>query len=390
MKKQKVLKVLGVSTLIGVSALSLTSCKNPFDTFKDWIHGSDTPEVPKDDTGVTVDGNDVKEGASVPLPKNAIFKRASNQNALSVIATVLPENATQKELSWSLTWKTTSNDNIADYVTISPSSDTKTCSITVKKGFNIPINLTAKTKDGSSATCQLDFLKQVTSFQWFTIGSEVEYSGSPHSTEYQADYTFNFTYGNDDIYFSEKNDRSSNFSDHLYMWNINYNNYFENNLHLDYGDCYLLGRYNHNVVGTVGEIRTYENASAYNVLGTDSDVYYHYELTDAAKTALTDANLSKFLQASYTETSYNAQSQNLMYDMFSFIGITNSDVQKILEVLSTCSKSNDIIKCSVEFQSWYGGSKLHTQTITFEMGCSIYTYIPTTSVSLSNSNIIAD
>lgn len=390
MKKQKVLKVLGVSTLIGVSALSLTSCKNPFDTFKDWIHGSDTPEVPKDDTGVTVDGNDVKEGASVPLPKNAIFKRASNQNALSVIATVLPENATQKELSWSLTWKTTSNDNIADYVTISPSSDTKTCSITVKKGFNIPINLTAKTKEGSSATCQLDFLKQVTSFEWRTLGTEVEMSDSPHSIEYQTHYTFDFTYGNDDIYFSEINDGSSDFRDHLYMWNISYNNYFTNNLYLDYGDCYLLECYNHNVVGTVGEIRTYENASAYNVLGTDSNVYYHYELTDAAKTALTDANLSKYIKASYTETSGTSQSQNLMCDMFSSNDITSSDIQKILEVLKTCSQSNDIIKCSVEFQSWYGGSKLHTQTITFEMGCSIYTYIPTTSVSLSNSNIIAD
>ena len=389
MKKQKVLKVLGVSTLIGVSALSLTSCKNPFDTFKDWIHGSDTPEVPKDDTGVTVDGNDVKEGTSVPLPKNAIFKRASNQNALSVIATVLPENATQKELSWSLTWKTTSNDNIADYVTISPSSDTKTCSITVKKGFNIPINLTAKTKDGSSATCQLDFLKQVTSFQWFTTGSEVEYSDSPHSIEYQANHTFNFTYGNDDIYFSEINDGSSDFGDHLYMWNKSYNDYFENNLYLDYGDCYLMGIPKSNIVGTVGEIRTYDH-STYNVIGTDFEVFYNYELTDAAKTALTDANLSKYIKASYTETSGNSQSQNLMYDMFSSGDITSSDIQKILEVLKTCSQRNDIIKCSVEFQSWYGGSKLHTQTITFEMGCSIYTYIPTTSVSLSNSNIIAD
>ncbi len=389
MKKQKVLEVLGVSTLIGVSALSLTSCKNPFDTFKDWIHGSDAPEVPKDDAGVTVDGKDVKEGASVPLPKNAIFKRASNQNALSVTATVLPENASQKELSWSLTWKTTSNDNIAEYVTISPSSDTKTCSITVKKGFNIPINLTAKTKDGSSATCQLDFLKQITSFQWFTTGTEVEDSDSPHSIECQANYTFDFTYGNDDIYFSEINDGSSAFGDYLYMWNIYYNNYFENNLHLDYGDCYLMGNYKHNIVGTIGEIRTYETASAYHVLGTDTDVYYNYELTDAAKTALTNANLSKYIKASYTDVSGDSQSQNLMYDMFSS-NITSSDIQKILEVLKTCSQNNDIIKCSVEFQSWYGGSKLHTQTITFGMGCTIYTYIPTTSVSLSNSNIIAD
>ena len=79
-----------------------------------------------------------------------------------------------------------------------------------------------------------------------------------------------------------------------------------------------------------------------------------------------------------------------MYDMFSSGDITSSDIQKILEVLKTCSQRNDIIKCSVEFQSWYGGSKMHTQTITFEMGCSIYIYIPTTSVSLSNSNIIAD
>lgn len=390
MKKQKVLKVLGVSTLIGVSALSLTSCKNPFDKFKDWIHGSDTPEVPKDDTGVTVDGNDVKEGTSVPLPKNAIFKRASNQNALSVIATVLPENATQKELSWSLAWKTTSNDNIAEYVTISLSTDTKTCSITVKKGFNIPINLTAKTKDGSSATCQLDFLKQVTSFQWITNGTEVEYNDSPHSIEYQANYTFNFTYGNDDIYFSEKNDGSSDFGDHLYMWNNNYSQYYENQLYLDYGDCYLLGNYNCNVVGTVGDIRSYTiDQKEYYTLNVDSEVYFSYTLTDAAKKALTNANLSKFIRQNGDE-SHSSQSQNLLYNLLDCYKSPNADIQKALEVLKNCYRSNDIIKCSVEFQSWYGGSKLHTQTITFEMGCSIYTYIPTTSVSLSNSNIIAD
>ena len=234
-----------------------------------------------------------------------------------------------------------------------------------------------------------DFLKQVTSFQWFTEGTEVEYSDSPHSITYTANYTFDFTYGNDDIYFSEKNDGSSDFGDHLYMWNNNYSQYYENQLYLDYGDCYLMDIPKSNIVGTVGEIRTYDH-STYNVIGTDSEVFYNYELTDAAKTALTDANLSKYIKASYTETSGNSQSQNLMYDMFSSGDITSSDIQKILEVLKTCSQRNDIIKCSVEFQSWYGGSKMHTQTITFEMGCSIYIYIPTTSVSLSNSNIIAD
>lgn len=167
MKKQKVLKVLGVSTLIGVSALSLTSCKNPFDTFKDWIHGSDTPEVPKNDTGFNADNENHDYGETVDLPQNIVFKRnvAGQAATLNVRATVLPNTIVNKKLTWELVWTDGgSHGNIADYVTVAPSVDTLSAVITLKAGFNNQIKLVVKSQQDSSkqANCILDYQKRVT------------------------------------------------------------------------------------------------------------------------------------------------------------------------------------------------------------------------------------
>lgn len=374
--KKNIFKFLSAAALVGVTTLSLTSCKF-VDTIKGWFDDDPvtTTETPTTSDNVTVDGTDVEQGTSVPLPKQAIFKKASHRTALTVKATVLPEDATQKTLTWSLAWKTTSSETISNYVTISPSADTLSCSITVKKGFNVPINLKATSKDGISATCQLDFLKQVQSFNFKSIHTD---EGCNSQGSFSSS-NFTYTFGQDTINYSEYDDNCSTFGDQLMMWTNT--TYLTNKYYGEWCYSYFVNEYNINTVGTVGQIEmyNYDNSSL-----TSDYPYFDISFTDAAITALTNAGYSNYIQSTRT-CAGDEDDGNLV---FKLINSSSTDIQtNMLKVLKNVQ--GDIVKFTFEFHSVYNNTSQNVQTLVYSCRPGIDAYVPTTSISFDNSTIVA-
>lgn len=373
--KKNIFKILSAAALVGVTTLSLTSCKF-VDTIKGWFDDDPvtTTETPTTSDNVTVDGTDVEQGTSVPLPKQAIFKKASHRTALTVKATVLPEDATQKTLTWSLAWKTTSSETISNYVTISPSADTLSCSITVKKGFNVPINLKATSKDGTSATCQLDFLKQVQSFNFNST-----HTNEAGDLQGSCSLDFTYTFGQDTINYSEYDDNASQLGDELRMWTNT--TYLNNKYDGEWYYSIFVDQYKINTVGTVGQIEMYN----YDKSSLTSDYpYFDISFTDAAITALTNAGYSNYIKSTRTSAG-DEDDGNLV---FKLINSSSTDIQtNMLKVLKNVQ--GDIVKFTFEFYSVYNNTSQNVQTLVYSCRPGIDAYVPTTSISFDNSTIVA-
>ncbi len=120
--------------------------------------------------------------AAEDYEENGISPQA--ENAYTVTAKAIPEDATLTNLTWSLAWSNDSywanNNNISDYLTISPSA--QSCTVTcIKGGFLTPAVLTATLNSDSSkkATVQIDYLRRPTSLNFYTshTGSGDLYKG---------------------------------------------------------------------------------------------------------------------------------------------------------------------------------------------------------------------
>ena len=121
MKKQKVLKVLGAAALVGLTTLTMTSC-----SLTDWIdgiiHPTEKPETPtptpsgndnvnNSSGGVIVDGKEIDSTQTINyIPQTIKFSNVANQSTdksmlgaqVTINAKVLPEEASNKDLNWSM------------------------------------------------------------------------------------------------------------------------------------------------------------------------------------------------------------------------------------------------------------------------------------------------
>lgn len=131
------------------------------------------------DSDITVDGEDVDDGSILDyMPGNICFRKNAIKNStVRFTATVLPENATNKTITWSLGWSSTGVvGNANDYVGLSVSADTHTVTLTCKKGFNNQIKLTGTTVDGVSTSATIDMLKYVSAMTIKTDQGDVNIS----------------------------------------------------------------------------------------------------------------------------------------------------------------------------------------------------------------------
>lgn len=87
-------------------------------------------------------------------------KVVTNGATSTTITATVDSTATDKTVSWSLAWATTNSASVSDYITLTPSSDTLTCTVAVKKAFTTKIILTCKSNSNSSltATCTIDYV----------------------------------------------------------------------------------------------------------------------------------------------------------------------------------------------------------------------------------------
>ena len=134
-----------------------------------------TPEPPTQDveepgepTGDVV--ADVQNSDALRLTKHN--RVSANGQALSVTATLSPDYIVDKTVTWSIAWKSTNSANVNDYITITPSADTLTCTVAVKKAFSTQIILTCTAKSNTSvkATCTIDYVDRN-----YKIGQTVSY-----------------------------------------------------------------------------------------------------------------------------------------------------------------------------------------------------------------------
>ena len=137
---------------------------------------------------VDQDGNELESGKVHDMPKGLAFRSATSlangeYDAVTVKATVKPDNATYKEVDWAIAWDQEEIDKqediwnswwqgdeqITDYVTVTPTTDgSTTATVKCLKPFGVPaiITVTSRNNPNAKATCRVDFVKRIVSAEF--------------------------------------------------------------------------------------------------------------------------------------------------------------------------------------------------------------------------------
>lgn len=115
---------------------------------------------------------------------------ADNSVSKTIIATVLPSTAANKQVDWSVEWgdEETAGD-VSQFVTVSPASDgSTTATVTCKKAFTGMILVIATTREsGYQASCILTFIGIPTDM---SLSGSVPLSGGAYKLGIGQDYVF--------------------------------------------------------------------------------------------------------------------------------------------------------------------------------------------------------
>lgn len=137
---------------------------------------------------VDENGNELENGKVHDLPKGLAFRSATSlangeYDAVTVKATVKPDNATYKEVDWAIAWDQEEIDKqediwnswwqgdeqITDYVTVTPTTDgSTTATVKCLQPFGVPaiITVTSRNNSNAKATCRVDFVKRIVSAEF--------------------------------------------------------------------------------------------------------------------------------------------------------------------------------------------------------------------------------
>lgn len=195
LRSKKILACVGLG-LLGVGTIAGTT------TYHYMQH-----KLSQSNTGFDADGENYNYGDVIDLPSNITFKKnvnSSTQN-LTVKATVLPESATNKELTWSLEWVDGgSHGTPTDYVTITPSADTHSCTIVCNKGFNyqLKVVITSKQNNSVKTSCTLDYYYTFANDNFYDLcavggpsgGCQLEFLSDQSYNEYSDSPYVNLAY----------------------------------------------------------------------------------------------------------------------------------------------------------------------------------------------------
>lgn len=105
----------------------------------------------------------VENESGIRLRQN---KMATDTDRISIIAEVIPANAIDKTVSWSIDWTNhPGGTNLDEYFDLSISDDTLTCTIIMLKPFSYQATLTCKSNMVSSvkSTCTVDYISRTVS-----------------------------------------------------------------------------------------------------------------------------------------------------------------------------------------------------------------------------------
>lgn len=162
--------------------------------------------------GEAVIGDITERGVSLKAVKLSATDYASNGvsplalSAYTLTATVLPENATNKAVTWSMAWDNAQSEwasgkDISDYILLS-GTDSLTVTVTCLEPFGEPLTITCTSQDNAEAqaTCSVNFRQAVSSFglKFTAEGQEYDITTSPTlpiSGEYTSEATYEKTAG---------------------------------------------------------------------------------------------------------------------------------------------------------------------------------------------------
>ena len=171
--KNKVWQIVGVSVLCAVLVLGAV-----LGVVFGMNHSSEDLNVSNDmseQDGLVI-SQEVSKG--ITLMSGVATTAADGTTTKTITATVEPAGANEHDpLSWEVAFKEPSSTwangkNVSDYVTISVSADTLTCTVTCKQAFGeqIVLNVSSKTKN-ATASANVDYVKRITDVV-LTIRSE--------------------------------------------------------------------------------------------------------------------------------------------------------------------------------------------------------------------------
>ena len=206
-KKSKVLNGIlgGILALViagGVAAVGVFS-----NGFKDWnkFKKDDTkqeqPMTPPEDSG----GSDITAEASngirlmsmklAPVQYAAYGVAANAESAYTLTATVYPEDAANKLLDWTVSFKNASSTwasgkKVTDYVTVTPSSDgtlTAVVQNVAAFGEQVVVKVTSRDNPAAYATLNVEYLQRTTGYSFAVDGVVLSTTGTK---TYKATPTF--------------------------------------------------------------------------------------------------------------------------------------------------------------------------------------------------------
>lgn len=144
---KKFIRILSLVIVVAITCTTLVGCKSQIDN-----------DVGKKYNNMVVDQIE-ENGIGLKMTKLS----NGSSSVISIIATIMPADATDKTLSWNLEWVertgySASNYNLNDYVNKVVSSNTLNCNIEMLKRFpmQIKIIVSSKSNPDVKASCLLD------------------------------------------------------------------------------------------------------------------------------------------------------------------------------------------------------------------------------------------
>lgn len=146
----------------------------------------ETPDEQLENGGATV--SSIRNEGNMRLSVRRAAQTPVGENTYVLTATIQPEMADNKTVSWAVSWKNPSSDfaigkKVTDYVTVTP-GEGLTATVTCLQAFGEQIEVTVKSTDNSaaSASCTVDYVERVTGIN-FTMPDL-------NSTSTSVDWTF--------------------------------------------------------------------------------------------------------------------------------------------------------------------------------------------------------
>lgn len=135
-----------------------------------------------------MDITSIKSKDSLRLAVKRAAQTPAGENTYVLTATINPDTADNKTVSWSVSWKNDSSDfatgkTVTDYVTVTP-GENLTATVTCLQAFGEQIEVTVTSNDNSdaSASCTVDYVERITGIN-FTMPDL-------NSTSTSVDWTF--------------------------------------------------------------------------------------------------------------------------------------------------------------------------------------------------------